>query len=339
MALTTENSMLKIEDLHGRVHDYLRISITETCNLRCTYCMPAEGINLTPKAHIMTANEIEEIAKTFVSLGVKKIRLTGGEPLVRKDAKDIIERLGKLGVELTLTTNGLLVHEYIDTFKAAGIKSLNVSLDTLQKDKYLQITRRDYFHALWKNIELLLHHKFIVKINVVLIKGFNDCEIIDFINITKELNIQIRFIEFMPFNGNQWDQFKLVTYAEILELLSHSFKPENILRIKDKPNDTAKNHQIKSFKGSFSVISSVTNPFCSTCNRIRLTADGKLKNCLFSNSETALLETFRKGESILPLIQKNIASKFPVRGGMKSDAEFQNPELFSKNRSMIKIGG
>lgn len=331
--------MLNIEDLHGRVHDYLRISITENCNLRCTYCMPAEGINLTPKAHIMTADEIETIAKTFVGLGVKKIRLTGGEPLVRKDAKDIIERLGKLGTELTMTTNGLLVHEYIDTFKVAGIKSLNISLDTLQKEKYTQITRRDHFHALWNNIELLLQHRFIVKINVVLIKGFNDCEIIDFINLTKNLNIQIRFIEFMPFNGNQWDKTKLVTYAEILEIVQKNYISDTILRTVDKPNDTAKNHQIKDFKGSFSVISSVTNPFCGTCNRIRLTADGKLKNCLFSNTENALLDTLRKGESILPLIEQNIKSKFPVRGGMENDDEFQNPNLFSKNRSMIKIGG
>lgn len=339
MVLTTENKMLKIKDLHGRVHDYLRISITENCNLRCTYCMPAEGVNLTPKAHIMTADEIETIAKTFVSLGVKKIRLTGGEPLVRKDAKDIIERLGKLNVDLNITTNGLLVHEYIDTFKAARISSLNISLDTLQREKYKEITRRDYFESLWKNIELLLEHNFIVKLNVVLIKGFNDCEIIDFINLTKTLNIQIRFIEFMPFNGNQWDKSKLVTYAEILEKVDAYFTENTVLRIEDKVNDTARNHKIESFKGSFSVISSVSNPFCSTCNRIRLTADGKLKNCLFSNTENSLLDALRNGESLLPIIEKNIKSKFSVRGGMEKDAEFQNPKLFSKNRSMIKIGG
>ena len=331
--------MVKIEDLHGRVHDYLRISITENCNLRCTYCMPAEGINLTPKSHLMSADEIETIAKTFVALGVKKIRLTGGEPLVRKDARGIIERLGKLNTELTMTTNGLLVHEYIETFKSAGITSLNISLDTLNKEKYKQITRRNHYDALWKNIHLLMENGFEVRINVVLIKDFNDCEILDFINLTKDLNVQIRFIEFMPFNGNQWDKSKLVTYAEILEQLNSNFSPENILRTQDKPNDTAKNHKIKNFAGSFSVISSVTNPFCGTCNRIRLTADGKLKNCLFSNTENALLETLRNGESILPLIEQNIKSKFPVRGGMENDDEFQNPKLFSKNRSMIKIGG
>lgn len=331
--------MLNIQDLHGRVHNYLRISITENCNLRCAYCMPAEGINLTPKAHLMSADEIETIAKTFVSLGVNKIRLTGGEPLVRKDAKDIIERLGKLNIDLNITTNGLLVHEYIDTFKNAGIKSLNISIDTLQKEKYFQITRRDYFDQLWDNIQLLLKHDFEVRLNVVLIKGFNDGEIIDFINLTKSLNIQIRFIEFMPFNGNEWDKSKLVTYAEIIEKVNTNFNANTVLRINDKLNDTAKNHQIKSFQGKFSVISSVSNPFCSTCNRIRLTADGKLKNCLFSNTEDALLGALRNGESILSIIQKNIKSKFPVRGGMEQDVEFQNPSLFSKNRSMIKIGG
>ena len=339
MGLTTENKMLKIEDLHGRVHDYLRISITENCNLRCTYCMPAEGINLTPKAHIMTADEIEIIAKTFVTLGVKKIRLTGGEPLVRKDARDIIERLGKLNIDLNITTNGLLVHDYIESFKSAGITSLNVSLDTLQKEKYKQITRRDNFDTLWQNIELLLDNNFTVKLNVVLIKGFNDSEIIDFINLTKTLDIQIRFIEFMPFNGNQWDKSKLVTYAEILERVDGYFKESTILRLKDKQNDTARNHKIEFYKGTFSVISSVTNPFCDSCNRIRLTADGKLKNCLFSNTENSLLEALRKGENILPIIEKNIKSKFPVRGGMLKDADFQNPKQFSKNRSMIKIGG
>lgn len=328
-----------MQDTHGRNHNYLRISITEHCNLRCTYCMPAEGISLTPRAHLMTADEIVTIAQTFVNLGVNKIRLTGGEPLVRKDAKDIIQRLGKLGVELTLTTNGILVHDFIDTFKQAGITTLNVSIDSLDKDKFNQITRRNYFEKLIENLDLLDANDFQVKLNVVVIKGFNDNEIIDFIELTKERNIQIRFIEFMPFDGNQWNREKLVSYSEILSQVNNYYSESNVNRIQDKPNDTAKNHKIESYKGSFSVISSVTNPFCSTCNRIRLTADGKLKNCLFSNSETSLLDTLRAGESIEPLIFQNIKSKHFMRGGMDDDAKFQNPELFSQNRSMIKIGG
>jgi len=334
-----ENKINPMQDNHGRAHNYLRISITEHCNLRCTYCMPAEGIALTSRAHLMTADEIVTIAKTFVKLGVTKIRLTGGEPLVRKDAKIIIEQLGKLGVELTLTTNGILVHEFIDTFKEAGITTLNVSIDSLKKDKFNQITRRNYFEKLIENLDLLEENGFKVKLNVVVIKGFNDNEIIDFIEMTKDRNIQIRFIEFMPFDGNQWNKEKLVSYAEILSQVNAFYTEQKVERTQDKPNDTAKNHKIGSYKGSFSVISSVTNPFCSTCNRIRLTADGKLKNCLFSNTETSLLDTLRAGESIEPLIFQNIKSKHAMRGGMDDDAKFQNPLLFSQNRSMIKIGG
>ena len=334
-----ENKSQLLQDDFGRFHNYLRISITEHCNLRCTYCMPEEGIQLTPKAHLMTADEILTIAQTFVDIGVTKIRLTGGEPLVRKDAKDIILRLGKLGVNLTLTTNGILIPNFIATFHEAGIKTINISIDSLVKEKFNQITRRNYFDIVFENIKLLLQEGFQVKLNVVLIKGFNDNEIVNFIALTQHKNIQIRFIEFMPFNGNQWDKSKLVSYSEILETLKTNFNHHEIERLNDAPNDTAKNYKIKSYQGSFAIISSVTNPFCSTCNRIRLTADGKLKNCLFSNSETDLLETLRSGASILPLIQQNLLSKKAVRAGMDDDLKFQNPELFSQNRSMIAIGG
>ena len=333
------NNSPLLQDTHQRNHSYLRISITEKCNLRCTYCMPAEGIALTPRPHLMTEDEIVAIAQTFVDLGVTKIRLTGGEPLVRKEAHSIIERLGQLGVQLTLTTNGLLVHDFISTFKKAGIKALNVSIDSLQKEKYKAITRRDSFNQLWNNIELLQQNDFQVKLNVVLIKGFNDNEILDFIALTKAQKLQIRFIEFMPFDGNQWNKEKLVSYAEIIEQVHSVYSETQLLRVQDQPNDTAKNYKIEGFKGSFSIISSVTNPFCSTCNRIRLTADGKLKNCLFSNSETALLPTLRAGNSIETLIYENIQSKHAMRGGMDNDAKFQNPDLFTQNRSMIKIGG
>jgi cyclic pyranopterin phosphate synthase len=301
--------------------------------------MPAEGISLTPKPHLMTADEIVTIAQTFVNLGVTKIRLTGGEPLVRKDAKDVIARLGKLGVELTITTNGILVHDFIDTFKEAGITGLNVSIDSLVKEKFNLITRRNYFDQFWKNLNLLEEQNFKLRLNVVVMKGFNDNEILDFIELTRDRNIMIRFIEFMPFDGNKWNKDKLVSYAEIMNQATDKFGITKVERLVDKPNDTAKNHKITGYKGSFSVISSVTNPFCSTCNRIRLTADGKLKNCLFSNTETSLLETLRAGESIQPLIAQNIQSKHAMRGGMDDDEKFQNPALFSQNRSMIKIGG
>ena len=333
-----ENKAL-LQDSFGRSHDYLRISITEHCNLRCTYCMPAEGIKLTLKPHLMTAQEIVTIAKTFVGLGVKKIRLTGGEPLVRKDAKEIMLQLGKLGISLTLTTNGILVPDFIDTFKEAGIQTINISIDSLIESKFNAVTRRNYFKTVQDNIELLFREGFRVKINVVLIKGFNDNEILDFIAITQNKNIEVRFIEFMPFSGNAWDKSKLVSYAEILENIQSVYFPDQIEKLADAPNDTAKNFKIKSFEGRFAIISSVTNPFCSTCNRIRLTADGKLKNCLFSNSETSLLDALRAGASIVPLIHQNLKAKSAVRGGMDDDDKFQDPGLFSQNRSMIAIGG
>jgi cyclic pyranopterin phosphate synthase len=242
-------------------------------------------------------------------------------------------------VNLSLTTNGILVPNFIATFKEAGIKTVNISIDSLVKEKFNQITRRNYFETVLESIDLLLEERFQVKLNIVLIKDFNDNEIIDFINLTKNKKIQIRFIEFMPFSGNEWDKSKLVSYATILETLQSTFSPQEIERLTDAPNDTAKNFKISSYQGSFAIISSVTNPFCSTCNRIRLTADGKLKNCLFSNSETSLLNVLRAGESILPLIHQNLMAKKIVRGGMDDDLKFQNPDLFSQNRSMIAIGG
>jgi len=205
-----------LTDTFGRKHNYLRISLTERCNLRCTYCMPAAGIPLSPKENIMTYEEIYTIAQEFVAMGVTKIRLTGGEPLVRKGAAKIIEKLASLPVDLTLTTNGILVDQFIDLFKKCGITYLNVSLDSLDKRKNKEITRRAYFEKVYQNILLLIKEGFIVKVNCVLIKGFNDTEIIDFINLTKELPLHIRFIEFMPFDGNRWDITKMVSLQEIL---------------------------------------------------------------------------------------------------------------------------
>ncbi|MFD0863666.1 GTP 3',8-cyclase MoaA [Sungkyunkwania multivorans] len=328
-----------LQDKFGREHNYLRISITERCNLRCTYCMPAEGIELSPKSHIMSYEEIFDIAKEFVAHGVTKIRLTGGEPLVRKDAHVILEKLATLPVRLTLTTNGVLVDRFIDTFKKCGIKSLNVSLDSLDIEKNTKITRRNYFKRVYDNILLLLEEGFQVKVNCVLMKGFNDDEIIDFINLTQKLPLHIRFIEFMPFDGNRWNFDKLVSLKTILERVDAAFGQDEILKLEDAPNDTTKAYKIKGFKGDFAIISSVTNPFCDGCNRIRLTANGQLKNCLFSTAETDLLSVMRAGRSIVPIIEKTILAKRAVRNGMETLEDFKNMDSHSQNRSMIKIGG
>ena len=328
-----------LTDQFKRNHTYLRISLTERCNLRCTYCMPAEGILLSPKSHIMNYDEIYEIAKIFVANGVTKIRLTGGEPLIRKDIPVILGKLASLPVELAITTNGIRIDRHIDDLKEYNINNINVSLDTLSESKFKTITRRNQYKKVYQNILLLVRSGFNVKINAVLIKGFNDDEITDFINLTKNLSISFRFIEFMPFDGNKWDLKKMVPLAEILKKVNSHFSNENVEKIKDAENDTSKNYKIKGFKGSFAIISSVTNPFCDTCNRLRLTADGKLKNCLFSASEADLLSSLREGKFIAPIIQKAIQRKFKIRGGMDTLEKLQKPDLHSQNRSMISIGG
>lgn len=327
-----------LTDSFGGEHNYLRISLTERCNLRCTYCMPADGIQLSPKSHIMTYEEIYRIAHKFVENGVTKIRLTGGEPLVRKDVSLIMEKLSTLPVELAITTNGVIVDRFVKQFKKCGIQKINVSLDSLDALKNESITRRDYFTKVYNNILLLVKEGFEVKVNCVLMKGFNDNEIIDFVEFTKHHKLQIRFIEFMPFDGNKWKMEKLVSLEDILKQVYKRYDLTHFTRLKDQPNDTAKNYKIKDYQGSFAVISSVTNPFCDSCNRIRLTANGQLKNCLFSTSESDILTPLREGKSIEAIIQKAVLSKKKIRNGMDTLDKFKDPNSHD-NRSMIAIGG
>jgi len=301
--------------------------------------MPAEGIPLSPKSHIMTYDEIQSIARTFVNYGVSKIRLTGGEPLIRKDFPVILRKLSELPVELTLTTNGVIVDRYIDDFKDCNLTKINLSLDSLNREKFMDITRRNFFDKVYANMILLLDQGFTVKMNVVLIRGFNDDEIMDFIQLTKELPLTVRFIEFMPFDGNKWNIDNMVSFQEIIDVVSKTYRPDRIEKLIDTPNDTSKNFRIKGYKGSFAVISSVTNPFCDSCNRIRLTANGHIKNCLFSSTETNLLSPLRNGKPIDPLIEKVMKSKFYMRGGMDTIEKLKDSDLHSLNRSMITIGG
>ncbi len=328
-----------LTDDFGRKHNYLRISLLEKCNLRCTYCMPADGIELSPKASLMTAEEIFSLAQIFLENGVDKIRLTGGEPLLRKDFPEIISKLSTLAVSLSITTNGILIDRHIDVLKQFNIKKINLSLDTLIASKFNSITLRNQFEKVIDNLHLLLNNDFQVKVNVVLIKGFNENEITDFIQLTQFLPISIRFIEFMPFAGNEWDRSKMVSQNEILSAVESVFPSEEIQKLEDEKNFTARTYKIKGFQGDFGIISSITNPFCDGCNRIRLTANGKIKNCLFSNSETDLLTPLRNGESVTDLISTSIKNKKKVRAGMVTVSEMDDPALHFDNRSMIAIGG
>lgn len=324
----------QIIDKFGRQHTYLRISLTDRCNLRCFYCMPEDGIELTDKPNIMTLEEITGIAEQFVDLGVDTIRLTGGEPLIRKNAGYLIRELAKLGVTLKLTTNGIVLDKYFDLFQEVGLRRINISLDTLEKSKSVFITKRDYFDRIMENIYSAIDYDFDIKLNIVLIKGVNDMEINDFVELTEDQDIGVKFIEFMPFKGNEWDWDKGVSKEEILTTVQSKFG--EIVKLEDPKHSTSANFKVEGFKGSFGIVSTITNPFCAGCNRIRLTADGKMKNCLFATAETDLLTPYREGDSIKDIILSAIKEKKFSRDGM--DVKMDK-EHYEQNRSMISIGG
>lgn len=325
-----------IADNFGRTHNYLRISLTDACNLRCFYCMPEEDYAFTPQARLMQSGEIEQLARIFIANGVDKIRLTGGEPLVRKDAPAIIEALSDLPVQLSMTTNGFRIGDMLPEIIRARFSSINISLDTLQAEKFARITRRDYFDRVRRNIDLLLERQIRTKINVVVMKGLNDDEILDFVELTRFLPVEVRFIEFMPFSGNRWTSNKVLTYRQLMDLISGVYEIEPLGR---DPHDTTKHFTVKGHAGKIGIISTMTAPFCADCNRMRLTADGKLKNCLFSKGETDLLSTLRKGEDVLPLIRRCIRSKARALGGQLVEDYKEIKAGSLKNRSMITIGG
>jgi cyclic pyranopterin phosphate synthase len=328
---------LPIIDTFGRKHTYLRISLTDKCNLRCTYCMPQEEMQFMPNKWLMQADEILELAAIFVEMGVEKIRLTGGEPLIRKDVGDIISGLGKLTSSLTLTTNAVFVDQFIDELKIAGVNALNVSLDTLNPERFKVITKRDHFAKTLGSIRLLLSEGFVVKINMVVMKGVNDDEVKDFVRLTlDEPNLHVRFIEFMPFNGNQWDMSRIVSYADLLSDIRTEF---DFQQQRGELHDTAHNFKVKGGAGTFGIIGTVTHPFCSGCNRIRLTADGKLKNCLFDTTEADLLTPLRAGHDVRELIYGHFHKKHFAHGGHVNFSEKQAKSEYELNRKMIAIGG
>jgi GTP 3',8-cyclase len=325
-----------LKDNFNRVHDYLRISLTDQCNFRCTYCMPVERMQFMPNKNLMQRQEIIQLAKIFVDLGVNKIRLTGGEPMVRKDFSLILEDLSHLGVELTMTTNGVLIDKYLDQIKSAGIRTLNISLDSLNPERFQQATQRNQFEKVWENILLTLEAGIKVKINTVAKKGMIENEWRDFIELTKNLPIHIRFIEFMPFEGNQWKSEDVITAQQMLQKVSQDY---DIVKLVDAPHATAKKFKVIGYEGTFAFITTMSEHFCGDCNRLRLTADGKIKNCLFGKDEIDLLKALRNNESIVPLIHQSIQKKHAVTGGQfpKGFAETKADEL--QNRSMISIGG
>lgn len=331
--------MLKeLTDRHSRTHRSLRISIVDKCDLRCTYCMP-EDQHFLKREELMTREEIAVIAKLFVErYGISKIRLTGGEPLVRPDAVDIVRDMAQLGVSLGLTTNAMTLDRHLDALMEAGLKNINISLDTFDAERFKRITRRDGFDKVHGNILLALERGLRVKVNMVVMRGVNDDELLRFVELTRDHPVHVRFIEFMPFAGNHWGRERVYTYGEMLGHIGsvHSFE-----KLDDAPHSTAKAYRVPGWPGTFAVISTVTEPFCGDCDRLRLTAEGKMRNCLFTREETDLLSALRRGEDIAPLIEANVLAKHAMLGGLPPfKPESQEEVLHDLSaRPMVSIGG
>ena len=303
-------------DSYNRLHDNLRLSVTDRCNIRCFYCMPESGVEFVPRAEILSFEEIERVARIAVSLGVRKLRVTGGEPLVRKDLHVLIRKLVAMpGVEdVALTTNGVLLADQAEALFDAGLRRLNIHLDTLDRARFEQITRRDELGRVLAGIDEAQRLGFgPIKINAVAVKGLVEPDIVPLAQFGRERGIEIRYIEFMPLDAqNLWDRSKVLLADEILELLREGVGPLDPVPDPD-PRAPALEYRFRDGGGQVGFIASVSRPFCLNCNRIRLTADGKLRYCLFAIDETDVRDLLRAGaadEEIAGVIRTTVRAKW-----------------------------
>jgi cyclic pyranopterin phosphate synthase len=323
-------------DRYGRVHRDLRISVTDRCNLRCTYCMPEEGVAFLPKDDLLTFGEICRVAKVAWGLGIRTLRLTGGEPLVRKGLTKLVGGLSSIGFEdLALTTNGTELAGVAHDLAASGLRRVNISCDSLQAERFASIRRRG-------NLAVVLNAMAAaeaagltpIKVNVVLLRGQNDDEILDFASFARTTGRIVRFIEFMPLDAQgEWNRDQLVSGREVFDVISGQWPLEPV------PDPTgsapAERFRFADGQGEIGLISSVTQPFCGTCDRLRLTADGALRNCLFSNEEHSVRDLLRGGatdDDLSLLFRRSLWAKYPGHG-------INEPGFLSPARSMSMIGG
>jgi GTP 3',8-cyclase len=330
--------MEPLVDQFGRLHDNLRISVTDRCNIRCFYCMPETGVKFQPREEILSFEEIERFVRVAVSLGVRKIRLTGGEPLVRKDLADLIGKLAAVpGVEdIALTTNGVLLKEQAAGLYAAGLRRLNVHLDTLSREKFLKITRRDDFDRVIDGIRTAREMGFgPIKINVVAVKGLIDEDVVPMARFGRENGFEIRYIEFMPLDSqNLWDRSRVLLADDMVRMLSQEIAPLEEIPDAD-PRAPATEYRFTDGVGRVGFIASVSRPFCLNCNRIRLTSDGKLRYCLFAIEETDVKGLLRGGasaEQIARTIRDNVRAKWLGH-------EINTQRFVAPPRPMYAIGG
>jgi cyclic pyranopterin phosphate synthase len=321
-------------DSFGRVHRDLRISVTDRCNFRCVYCMPEEGMDWTPRDELLTFEEIERIARVLVDrFSFDSIRLTGGEPTVRARLPVLVQKLSALGVDLAMTTNGATLGLLADDLVAAGLNRINISLDSLRADRFLQLTRRDALDQVLDGIDAALAAGFTpVKVNVVLMRGINDDEIVDFATFGRERGVQVRFIEFMPLDADgAWRAEQVISRDEIVAAIGAVYPLEAITR----DHHPAELYRYPDGAGEIGIIPTVTDAFCGSCDRVRLTAEGGLRNCLFALEEEDLRGLLRGGgtdDDLAAAVVANIGAKWA--GHQINQVHFIRPA-----RSMSQIGG
>ncbi len=330
------DSITGFRDSNKRVINYLRLSLIDRCNLRCIYCMPEEGIDFIPHDEILTYEELFRVVTLCAANGIRKVRITGGEPLIRKGIIPFIKKLCAVDglEEISITTNGVLLKEFARPLRDCGISRINVSMDTLKKDRFRTVTRRDYFERVWEGIDEAESVGIKpIKINVVAMKGINDDEILDFAKITYNRPLHVRFIEMMPVGKSNWATDTFISIKEIFDKI----KQLGVLRpvVSSVLDGPARRYALKGAKGEIGFIGALTHNFCNKCNRLRLTADGGLRGCLFSDKEVDLKTAMRRGiedEDLLGLIRIAVMNK-PENHGLS---------LYHQHkcmRSMNSIGG
>jgi len=328
-----------LTDNFGRQISYLRLAVTDRCNLRCQYCMPAHGIDIVDRKELLTFKEMYRVTRVLSELGVNKVRLTGGEPFVRKDFVNFLEMLSfndKLDA-INITTNGALISKHISKLEELKIGTINLSIDSLSRENFAKITRRDVFDDVYKTLEDLEESSLKLKLNAVVQSGINTHEIIDFIELTKYKNIEVRFIEEMPFNGvGQRATKEVWNYTKILNKINSQYK-ETIPLQSDK-SSTSHNFKVDGYKGSFGIIPAFTRTICNDCNRIRITATGMFKNCLFDEGVFNVRDFMREGASNDDLKQLFLSTvkKKPENGFIAEANRKKNKKV---SESMSTIGG
>ena len=328
-------------DQFGREINYARISVTDRCNLRCRYCMPECGVKKIPHAQILTLEEILRVAEIFSRLGIKKIRITGGEPLLRKNLPSLIKQIKNLrGIEqVTLTTNGVLVKNFYKKLIAAGLDGINLSLDTFDEKIFLDLTRRKFLAKVLESFQILIAENFPVKINCVPLRGVNDAEILELAALAKNNFIRVRFIELMPIGCAENSGLKGISTAEIFSLLENNFGELIPIREKNSLQGPAQYFSIKNFKGQIGFIDAMEHKFCASCNRIRLTAEGFLKTCLSFDAGLDVRNLLRCGVSDDELLKRIRETIYRKPKEHRWQCVMRNAQCVMDWRQMYQIGG